>query len=93
MPRAFASSSSVATGWPLPGAQLLTVLLPFASLPGATARVSDDIDSTSLFIFTPVMYAAIDGALSVVCASFEKVLTRAVRASFSIVSCPDSPTL
>ena len=57
------------------------------------ALVSADMEMTSLFIFTPVMYADIDGALSVVCASFEYVLMRAVRLSDSIVRRPASPTL
>ena len=45
---------------------VLEALLPNAIPVGLHATVSLDIEITSLFILTPVIYAAIDGALSVV---------------------------
>lgn len=66
--------------------------LPVNSRVGSNARVSGVIAITSLFVFTPVMYADIDGALSVTCASFEYVFTNAVSGSVSMVSSPSSPT-
>ena len=57
MPLAMAISKRVCTGLPLLLVQLLMLFVTpvAASLPGETATVSADMDTTSLFIFTPVM--------------------------------------
>ena len=58
-------------GVPLPVWQLLTPKLPFASALGGVATVLGVMEMTSLLVLTPVMYAAMEGALSVTCASLE----------------------
>lgn len=62
-PRVAGVTITFESGLPFPGAgHVLSKLTRYALPAASVARVSGDIEMTSLFIFTPVMDAAMDGA-------------------------------